>query len=99
MGGAHGRLLDAEREHLGLASVQAFETEGLIGTSAAPAVLSYLFHRIEDRLDGRPTLLIIDEGWLALDDTGFLGPAARMAEDAAQEERLGHFRHAIAVGY
>ena len=32
---------------------------------------SYLFHRIEGRLDGRPTLLIIDEGWLALDDTGF----------------------------
>jgi type IV secretion system protein VirB4 len=33
-----------------------------------PAVLAYLFHRIGDRLDGRPTLLIIDEGWLALDD-------------------------------
>jgi P-type conjugative transfer protein TrbJ len=53
--------------------VQAFETEGLIGTGAAPAVLAYLFHRIEDRLDGRPTLLIIDEGWLALDDDGFAG--------------------------
>ena len=50
-----------------------FETEGLIGTGAAPAVLSYLFHRIEDRLDGRPTLLIVDEGWLALDDEGFAG--------------------------
>ncbi|MFG1301468.1 conjugal transfer protein TrbE [Xanthobacter sp. V3C-3] len=73
IGGAHGRLLDAETEHLGQASVQAFETEGLIGTSAAPAVLSYLFHRIEDRLDGSPTLLIIDEGWLALDDHGFAG--------------------------
>ena len=36
-------------------------------------MLSYLFHRIEDRLDGRPTLLIIDEGWLALDDHGFAG--------------------------
>ncbi|MFG1204529.1 conjugal transfer protein TrbE [Xanthobacter aminoxidans] len=73
IGGAHGRLLDAEAEHLGQASVQAFETEGLIGTSAAPAVLSYLFHRIEDRLGGSPTLLIIDEGWLALDDPGFAG--------------------------
>ncbi|WP_374253922.1 conjugal transfer protein TrbE [Xanthobacter sp.] len=73
IGGAHGRLLDAEAEHLGQASVQAFETEGLIGTSAAPAVLSYLFHRIEDRLDGSPTLLLIDEGWLALDDPGFAG--------------------------
>jgi len=73
VGGAYGRLLDAEAEHLGHASVQAFETEGLIGTGAAPAVLAYLFHRIEDRLDGSPTLLIVDEGWLALDDEGFAG--------------------------
>ena len=73
VGGPYGRLLDAEAERLGEASVQAFETEGLIGTGAAPAVLAYLFHRIEDRLDGRPTLLIVDEGWLALDDEGFAG--------------------------
>jgi type IV secretion system protein TrbE len=71
--GPWGRLLDAETERLGEAEVQAFETEGLIGSGAAAAVLSYLFHRIEDRFDGRPTLLIIDEGWLALDDRGFSG--------------------------
>ncbi len=71
VGGVSGRLLDAEAEHLGSASVQAFETEGLIGAGAAPAVLTYLFHRIEQRLDGRPTLLIIDEGWLVLDDPAF----------------------------
>jgi type IV secretion system protein VirB4 len=52
--------------------VQTFETEGLLGTSAAPAVLSYLFHRIERRLDGQPTLILIDEGWLALDDPSFV---------------------------
>jgi len=73
VGGPFGRLLDAEAEHLGQADVQAFETEGLIGSGAASAVLSYLFHRIEGRLDGRPTLLIIDEGWLVLDDTAFAG--------------------------
>ncbi|WJS87157.1 conjugal transfer protein TrbE [Paracoccus sp. TOH] len=73
VGGAYGRLLDAESEHLGTSDVQAFEIEGLVGTGAAPAVLAYLFHRIGDRLDGRPTLLIIDEGWLALDDEGFAG--------------------------
>jgi type IV secretion system protein VirB4 len=73
VGGPYGRLLDAESEYLGSGTVQAFETEGLIGTGAAPAVLAYLFHRIEDRLDGSPTLLIIDEGWLALDDDGFAG--------------------------
>lgn len=77
VGGAYGRLLDAEGEQLGDAAVQAFETEGLIGGGAAPAVLAYLFHRIGDRLDGRPTLLIVDEGWLALDDEGF---AAQLRE-------------------
>jgi type IV secretion system protein VirB4 len=77
VGGPFGRLLDAEAERLGDASVQAFETEGLIGAGAAPAVLTYLFHRIEGRLDGRPTLLIIDEGWLVLDDPAF---AAQLRE-------------------
>jgi type IV secretion system protein VirB4 len=71
LGGPYGRLLDAEAEHLGGGDVQAFETEGLIGTGAASAVLAYLFHRLEVRLDGRPALLIVDEGWLALDDSSF----------------------------
>ncbi|PWB88861.1 conjugal transfer protein TrbE [Methylosinus sporium] len=71
LGGPHGRLLDSETEYFGRADVQTFETEGLISSSAAPAVLAYLFHRIEGRLDGAPSLIIVDEGWLALDDKGF----------------------------
>jgi type IV secretory pathway VirB4 component len=71
LAGPWGRLLDAEHEALAPATVQAFETEGLLGTPAAPAVLAYLFHRIERQLDGRPTLILIDEGWLALDDLAF----------------------------
>ena len=77
IGGPWGRLLDAETERLGEASVQAFETEGLVGAGSAAAVLSYLFHRIEDRLDGSPTLIIIDEGWLVLDSPDF---AAQLRE-------------------
>lgn len=69
--GPWGLLLDAETEAIGSGSVQAFETEGLVGSAAAPAVLSYLFHRVEGRLSGDPTLIIIDEGWLALDDVTF----------------------------
>ena len=77
IGGPWGRLLDAEQERLGEASVQAFETEGLIGASSAAAVLTYLFHRIEGRLDGSPTMIIIDEGWLVLDSPAF---AAQLRE-------------------
>ena len=73
LGGPFGRLLDAETEELGSSDVLAFETEGLIGSPVAPAALSYLFHRIEARLDGRPTMILIDEGWLALDDASFGG--------------------------
>ncbi|GBQ41947.1 conjugal transfer protein TrbE [Komagataeibacter saccharivorans] len=73
LGGPYGRLLDADTERLGDADVVVFETEGLIGSGAASSVLSYLFHRIEGRLDGRPTLLVIDEGWLVLDDGDFAG--------------------------
>jgi type IV secretion system protein VirB4 len=77
VGGPWGRLLDAETEHLGAARVQALETEGLVGASSAPSILSYLFHRIEGRLDGSPTLIIIDEGWLVLDSPAF---AAQLRE-------------------
>lgn len=77
LGGPFGRLLDAESERLGQASFQAFETEGLTGSAAAPAVLAYLFHRIEGRLDGSPTLIVIDEGWLVLDTPAF---AAQLRE-------------------
>ncbi len=34
-------------------------------------VLLYLFHRIEDCLDGSPTMILIDEAWKALDDPMF----------------------------
>jgi type IV secretion system protein VirB4 len=73
LGGAFGRLLDADCERLGETSFLAVETEGLAASAAAPAVLSYLFHRIESRLDGKPSLIIIDEGWLALDSPAFVG--------------------------
>jgi type IV secretion system protein VirB4 len=77
IGGPWGQLLDAEIEHLGTSDIQAFETEGLTATGAAAAGLGYLFHRIEARLDGSPTLIIIDEGWLVLDRPAF---AAQLRE-------------------
>ena len=42
-------------------------------TSRPPfaAPLDYIFHRLEKRFDGRPTLLMLDEAWLFLDDPLF----------------------------
>jgi len=40
-------------------------------------VLTYLFHRLDERFDGAPTLLILDEAWAFLDDPTF---AARIRE-------------------
>lgn len=76
--GPHGRLLDADHENLKLARTVCFEMEELLhAQKAAAPILSYLFHRLEERLDGRPTLLILDEAWLFLDDPMF---AARIRE-------------------
>jgi type IV secretion system protein TrbE len=70
--GPFGRLLDAEQETVGDTDFLAFETEELLGSKqAARAVLLYLFHRIEQGLDGRPTLIGVDEAWFALDDPVF----------------------------
>ena len=32
----------------------------------------YLFHRVEERLDGSPAIIVVDEGWKALDDEIFV---------------------------
>lgn len=78
LGGVHGNLLDADRDRLGVADVQCFEMEELMGSKAAVlAVLGYLFARLEARFDGAPTLLILDESWLFLDDPVF---AARIRQ-------------------
>lgn len=34
--------------------------------------MMYLFHRVEERLDGTPSIIVIDEGWKALDDEAFV---------------------------
>jgi type IV secretion system protein VirB4 len=36
-----------------------------------PALL-YFFHRVEERLDGSPSIIVVDEGWKALDDDVFV---------------------------
>ncbi|MCC0013259.1 MAG: VirB4 family type IV secretion/conjugal transfer ATPase [Rhodobiaceae bacterium] len=66
--GPMGRLLDAEADELTLGMVQTFEIEELMnmGERNLVPVLLYLFRRIEKRLTGAPSLIILDEAWLML---------------------------------
>lgn len=66
--GPMGQLLDAERDGLQLGSFQTFEIEQLMnmGERNLVPVLTYLFRRIEKRLSGTPSLIILDEAWLML---------------------------------
>lgn len=76
--GAHGAILDADTETLGNSDWQCFEMEELMHQkSLVLPVLTYLFHRLEARFDGKPSLLILDEAWVFLDDPLF---AARIRE-------------------
>lgn len=59
-------LIDLEAKTLGFDMTQILN-EPLLRTP----VMMYLFHRIDERLDGSPTQIIIDEGWKALDDEVF----------------------------
>src|SRR3546814_10955325 len=78
LGGAHGKLLDADHDRLGMADVQCFEMEELMHSKAAVmAVLHYTFARFDERFDGAPTLLIHHEAWLFIDATVF---AARLRQ-------------------
>lgn len=77
LAGPYGRLLDASQDNLDVGTWQAFETEQLMRQPAAVVpVLTYLFHRLEDRFaaegtGGRPTLLVLDEAWVFLADGTF----------------------------
>lgn len=71
--GMAGHLLDAETDALAEDPFQVFEMEHLMnkGDKLVLPVLSYLFHRIEQRFKGQPTLLILDEAWIMLGHPAF----------------------------
>jgi type IV secretion system protein VirB4 len=61
-----GDRLDLSQRVIGFDMTALLETPRL-----RTPVMMYLFHRIEERLDGEPTMILIDEGWKALDDAVF----------------------------
>jgi type IV secretion system protein VirB4 len=71
--GPMGSLLDADHDMLGDGRFLSFETENLmqLDDKAVIPVLLYLFRRIEQRLAGAPTLILLDEAWSYLQHAVF----------------------------
>lgn len=71
--GPMGHLLDAETDNLKLSNFQTFEIDELMnmGERNLVPVLLYLFRRIEKRLTGQPSLIILDEAWIMLGHPAF----------------------------
>ncbi len=70
----HAWLFDNERDTTDLTSrTIGFDMTAILDDPKlrTPAML-YFFHRVEERLDGDPTIIVIDEGWKALDDEVFV---------------------------
>ncbi|MBT2134654.1 VirB4 family type IV secretion/conjugal transfer ATPase [Croceibacterium sp. LX-88] len=66
-------LFDNERDQTDLAAeTVGFDMTAILDDprTRTPALL-YFFHRVEERLDGRPAIIVVDEGWKALDDDVF----------------------------
>jgi len=77
--GENGWLFDNATDRLDLSTrVMGFDMTALLeNPRLRTPTMMYLFHRIDERLDGQPTMILIDEGWKALDDEVF---AARIRD-------------------
>jgi type IV secretion system protein VirB4 len=72
--GERAWLFDNETDQTDLdAQTVGFDMTAILDDPVArtPALL-YFFHRVEERLDGSPAIIVVDEGWKALDDDVFV---------------------------
>ena len=72
--GERAWLFDNARDETDLAArTVGFDMTAILDDPVArtPAMM-VLFHRVEERLDGTPTIIVVDEGWKALDDAVFV---------------------------
>jgi type IV secretion system protein VirB4 len=74
-----GWVFDNSDDGLDLSNrIIGFDMTALLDQPAIrTAVMMYLFHRVDERLDGSPAMIMIDEGWKVLDDPVF---AARLRD-------------------
>ncbi|MCX8477452.1 MAG: VirB4 family type IV secretion/conjugal transfer ATPase [Sphingomonas sp.] len=72
--GERAWLFDNARDETDLtADTVGFDMTQILDDPAmrTPAMM-YLFHRVEERLDGTAAIIVVDEGWKALDDDVFV---------------------------
>jgi type IV secretion system protein VirB4 len=72
--GERAWLFDNARDETDLtAATVGFDMTQILDDPAmrTPAMM-YLFHRVEERLDGTAAIIVVDEGWKALDDDVFV---------------------------
>jgi type IV secretion system protein VirB4 len=72
--GERAWLFDNEEDLTDLAEASVgFDMTQILDDAAlrTPAMM-YLFHRVEERLDGTAAIIVVDEGWKALDDDVFV---------------------------
>jgi type IV secretion/conjugal transfer VirB4 family ATPase len=73
--GNFGQIFDADHEDFQARAWTMIEMGHLMakGEEVVIPALEYLFHRVEQQFDGRPTLMIVDEAWLFLGHPTFAG--------------------------
>lgn len=70
--GALGKYFDSNEDNLNFGRWQVFEMERIMqNKQAVVPLLTYLFHKIEQRMDGSPTIIILDECWMFFDNPIF----------------------------
>lgn len=72
--GERAWLFDNERDLTDLAAdTVGFDMTAILDDpSCRTPAMFYFFQRVEERLDGSPSIIVIDEGWKALDDEVFV---------------------------
>ncbi|MBL6785541.1 MAG: VirB4 family type IV secretion/conjugal transfer ATPase [Rickettsiales bacterium] len=72
--GSHASLFDNPEDKLDFSKASSFGFEmGQVLKDAASIgpILLYLFHKINSALDGRPTMIVLDEAWALIDNDVF----------------------------
>ena len=94
-------LLDAKEDGFKKGKFQTFEISNLMGLDnrLSTPVLLYLFHKIQCSLDGSPTFIIIDEGWLIMLHETFMTYWIEFLRTIQEKQCLCAFSHPKPFGY